>query len=207
MKHKLCPSLGLWATPFEWRPRRRQRNPFLILRDISISRRVGLGSWSMLNPESVSSMTAACFKWPVLFLLWLSVSGRLEMRRQSRVVWWKASDRKCHFNLSQLRLGQGWLAVQPDGSYSLLLGLEWMWKLLTSDRVAPVSFWSQQQLPLTQPCKFYHTVVFSWTQFKDTVFQKINVVHFLVHWLNSFSLQGWQNIQNKNQILWRRNHR
>lgn len=55
----------------------------------------------MLNPKSVSSMTAVCFKWPLLFFVMaVCVSWRLQVKGQNRAVWRKASDRKCHFNLS-----------------------------------------------------------------------------------------------------------
>lgn len=57
-------------------------------------------SSSTLHPVSVSSMTDACFKWPFLFFVKsICVSQRLQGNGQNRAVWWKASDRKCHFHL------------------------------------------------------------------------------------------------------------
>lgn len=57
-------------------------------------------SSSSLHSVSVSSMTDASFKWPFLFFVKsVCVSQRLQGNGQNRAVWWKASDRKCHFHL------------------------------------------------------------------------------------------------------------
>lgn len=112
----------------------------------------------MLTPESVSSITAVCFKWPLLFFgIGVCVSWRLQVKGQNRAVWWKASDRKCHFNLSTAA-AQPALAHCPARHVTFSspetdwMCVKWMWKLLTSDRVLA--------LPLLIP-SLYSLLIFS----------------------------------------------
>lgn len=93
---------GLRAVSLVQLPQKRRGNLFLILSDISISWCVRtMNLCPALNPQSVSPMTALCFKWPHLyFVMGVCVSRRLRVKGQNRAVWRKASDRKCHFNLS-----------------------------------------------------------------------------------------------------------
>lgn len=104
VKYKLSAHdfFGLGAVSFVQLPQKRRGNLFLILSDISISWCVRtMNLCPALNPQSVSPMTALCFKWPLLyFVTGVCVSRRLRVKGQNRAVWRKASDRKCHFNLS-----------------------------------------------------------------------------------------------------------
>lgn len=112
----------------------------------------------MLTLESVSSIKAVCFKWPLLFFgIGVCVSWRLQVKGQNRAVWRKASDRKCHFNLSTAA-AQPALAHCPARHVTFSspetdwMCAEWMWKLSASDRVLA--------LPLLIP-SLYSLLIFS----------------------------------------------
>lgn len=59
---------------------------------------------------------------------------------------------------AQLQLSLGWLTVRPNTSHSLLLRLEWMWKLLTLYRVLAWPFLIPSFIHCLSPACFVSTV-------------------------------------------------